>query len=96
MNDRDETLIDRIAKFDEDLAEETARALANAEGRARIGRARANLADAASLAATDPTGQDFEDEVDAAARDLIDAENDHIRATDPERYAEMRAFGQLR
>tara|TARA_B000000441_G_scaffold30206_1_gene19204 strand:- start:167 stop:358 length:192 start_codon:yes stop_codon:yes gene_type:complete len=49
---------------------------------------------ATALAAEDMTGQDGEEEVNQAAADLIEARNDKIRREDPDRYAEMRHFGQ--
>lgn len=43
----------------------------------------------------DMTGQDGEEEIRAAAEGYTDTQNDRIKHDDPERYAEMRAFGQL-
>jgi hypothetical protein len=45
---------------------------------------------------SDPTGQDAEGpHIDAAWAGYIDAQDEYVKETDPERYAEMRAFGQL-
>jgi hypothetical protein len=45
---------------------------------------------------SDPTGQDMEGpHIDAAWEGYIDAQDDYWKETDPERYAEMKACGQL-
>jgi hypothetical protein len=43
----------------------------------------------------DPTGQDNERAIDAAAADLISARDNEFRTRDPEWYAEQRAMGML-
>lgn len=43
----------------------------------------------------DMTGQDGEEAVNCAARDLIDARDDKLRRTDPDAYSEQKAMGLL-
>lgn len=45
--------------------------------------------------ADDMTGQDGEDAINQAGRDLIDARNNKLRREDPEGYAERKAMGCL-
>lgn len=44
----------------------------------------------------DPTGQDAEDFLRPLYEELIDARDYELRETDPERYSELKAMGQLR
>lgn len=81
----------------EEIAEAVAREFRVDEARDRVLRAEDHLAsETARLSYQDPTGQDSEEYLNDCARDLIDARDEHLRASDPERYAEMKHMGYLR
>lgn len=93
-------LLEEVEQLDPDLAAELRaahnRAVAIAERGLDVQRAEQNLHDV-MREYDDPTGQDLDGpEVEAAARDLIDARDAYLRESDPWRYSEMRAMGQLR
>lgn len=87
--------LERLEKLDPDLAEEARQEIAMAEteidARGQVIRARRNLSDVSSRYAEDMTGQDGEEEIEAAAREYCDSQDDYIKRTDPDRWAEMRA-----
>lgn len=94
-----EDLLYRINELDPDLAadvrEEFWYEIAKAEGEKRVFDAKCHLQDTMALY-DDPTGQDMEcPAVENAARDYIDAQNQLIRETDPDRYSEMKYMGLL-
>tara|TARA_R110000824_G_scaffold165245_3_gene341805 strand:+ start:3235 stop:3513 length:279 start_codon:yes stop_codon:yes gene_type:complete len=83
-------LIDRVEKLDPDLAEELHHEAGVEWHRRTIRRAEDNLRSTMSTFSRDMTGQDGEDEINAAATDLIASRDDKIRYEDPERWAEMQ------
>ncbi len=86
-------LIDRIAAYDPELAEETAHALRARRLADNVDRAKASLSRLCSRSHyEDPTGQDMEDEIDQAAHCLVNARDELMKHQDPEQYAE-RMFG---
>jgi hypothetical protein len=99
MSEYMEELLHRLNEIDPDLAsdirEEYWYEMAQARGEAKVSRAKAHLQDMMELY-DDPTGQDLEcPAVENAARDYIDAQNELIRETDPDRYSEMKYMGLL-
>ena len=67
----------------------------NYELRERLSRrevqdAKGRLQDTMSMFDRDATGQDGEDAIHAAACDYCDAQDDHIKHNDPERWSEMQ------
>lgn len=83
-------LIERIEEIDPDLADEVLETIRHAESRRSVQDAREHLSDTCALYSHDLTGQDGEDEKNAAASDYIDAQDAHIRDTDPDRWSEMQ------
>jgi|TARA_R100000005_G_C4972601_1_gene185058 hypothetical protein len=73
----------------EELEEAVSRAKTLAEHDKDIRRAEDNLHKASAMASMDSHG-DYDDIVDAAARDLIDSRDAKMKYEDPERFAEQR------
>jgi len=61
----------------------------------RVQQARQRLSDTIDEYSDDMTGQDGEEDIDNAAASYIQAQDDRLRARDPEGYAEKRAMGLL-
>lgn len=80
----------RLEALNPDLAADARREIAEHEEEGKVARARRNLADACDIAAEDATGQDYEDEVGAAAQDYCDAQDARMKRLDPDRWAEIR------
>lgn len=81
-------LIDRVAQYDQCLAEEVADALHEVTLKSKINSAEQRLSEASCMASCDPTGQDTEELQNAAAADLIAARDDLDKYQDPDGYAE--------
>ena len=85
-----ESLIARVKTLDPALAEEIAEELFCALSARRVQDARGHLSSTIGKYSYDMTGQDGEDEINAAAVGYIDSQDAHIRETDPDRWSEMR------
>lgn len=96
----------KLDKLDPELAAEARDELEDLEGQhrrellkkqcdGRVNRAHRNLSDTINEFAGDMTGQDGEEEIESAARDYCDAQDEKIKRLDPDRYAELRAMGLL-
>ena len=88
--DRIDDLISRVEEIDEDLAGELAREVGVLRHARRVRAAEEHLRATIGEFAYDMTGQDGELEIDAAARDLIDARDAKLKYEDPDRWAEMQ------
>ena len=61
----------------------------------RVLEAKANLEEVIDDYSDDMTGQDGEEAINQAARDLIDARDNRLRRIDPDAYIERKAMGEL-
>jgi adenylylsulfate kinase-like enzyme len=91
-----EDLLAKVEELDDDLAEELRWEIEKQIGRKMVDDAKAHLSDVISEYADDMTGQDGEDEINAAARAYIDAQDEAFRRRDPDGYEEARQMGLLR
>ena len=88
--DRIDDLISRVEEIDEDLAGELAREVGVLRHARIVRAAEEHLGATIGEFDRDMTGQDGEREIDAAARDLIDARDAKLKYEDPDAWAEMQ------
>jgi hypothetical protein len=81
----------KLEEIDPELAEQARYDLANVASANMVKRAERHLIKTIAKYDYDATGQDGEEEIDAATEDYVDTQIARMKLVDPDRYAEMMA-----